>query len=55
MQLDHVINWSNSRLLNVEINYFRRLDASAWFISSYVIGRSDGGGLLHIYSIFVIV
>ena len=44
MQFDHIIDWSNSQILKVENNYFRRLTTEAWLINSTpnVMNRSDG-------------
>ena len=40
---DHVIDWANSRILEIESNFFKRLTAESWFILSRpnVINRSD--------------
>ena len=51
METDHLIGWSNARILKVETNYFKRLTAESWFIHSYpkVLNRSDGESLPVIY------
>ena len=47
METDHLIGWSNARILKVETNYFKRLTAESWFIHSHpkVLNRSDGESL----------
>ena len=51
METDHLIGWSNARILKVETNYFKRLTAESWFIHSHpkVLNRSDGESLPVIY------
>ena len=51
IETDHLIGWSNARILKVETNYFKRLTAESWFIHSHpkVLNRSDGESLPVIY------
>ena len=35
MQLDHLIDWNNSKILKTEAHYSKRLTSEAWFINSH--------------------
>ena len=43
IQLDHFIDWNNSKVLKTEAQYSKRLTFEAWFINSHlhVMNRSD--------------
>ena len=51
MQLDHIIDWNNAKILIIEPNFSKRLTSEAWFINSHphVMNRSDGDSLPKIY------
>ena len=51
IQLDHLIDWNNSKVLKTEAHYSKRLASEAWFIKSHphVMNRSDGDRLPQVY------
>ena len=48
MQLDHLIDWNNSK---TEAHYSKRLTSEAWLMNSHphVMNRSDGDSLSRVY------
>ena len=48
---DHVIDWTNSRILKTEKNFSKKLTVKSWFILSgpKVMNRSDGESFPVVY------
>ena len=47
IQCDHLIEWNNSKVLQTEAHYSKRLVSEAWFNNSHphVMNQSDGKSL----------
>ena len=51
IQFDHLIDWTNSKVLKIEAHYSIQLTSKAWFINSYphVMNRADCDSLPRVY------